>query len=87
MFKIYLDFKCLKKKNNETSEQFLFRAKLFLKVFDDTNDVNTSLKFSNIWINILSLNCSYQKDVMELVEKFRPSDEENIYQQNSSHKN
>lgn len=65
----------------------MFRAKLFLKVFEDTNNVNTALKFSNIWINILSLNCSYQKDVMELVEKYRPSDEENIYQQNSSQMN
>lgn len=74
-----LGFKCLKKKNNETYEQFLFRGKIFLNVYEDTKDEVTALKFSNIWVNILSLNCSYQKDVMELVEKYRPTEEENIY--------
>jgi hypothetical protein len=69
----------LKKKNNETSEQFLSKGKIFLDVYEDTKDELTALKFSNIWVNILSLNCTYQKDVMELVEKYRPLDEENIY--------
>lgn len=69
----------MKKRNNETSEQFLFRGKIFLKVYEDTKDEVTAVKYSNIWVNILSLSCSYQNDVMELVEKYRPSDEDNIY--------
>jgi len=69
----------LKKKNNETLEHFLFRGKIFLNVYTELKDESKALKYSNIWINILSLGCSYQKDVMELVEKYRPSEEENIY--------
>jgi hypothetical protein len=69
----------LKKRNNETSEQFLFRVKIFLRVYDDGNDENTALKYSNIWINMLALDCSYKRDVMDLVEKYRPSEDENVY--------
>ena len=69
----------MKKKSNETTKQFLFRGKIFMKVFEDTNNDIIALKYSNIWINILSLECSYQGDVMEEVEKYKPDDEDNIY--------
>jgi hypothetical protein len=52
---------------------------IFLRVYEDTNDENIALKYSNILVNVLSLDCSYQSDVMEKIEKYRPSDEENIY--------
>ena len=50
-----------------------------MNVYEDTKDETVALKYSNIWVNILSLMCAYQSDVMEMVEKYRPSDEENIY--------
>ena len=50
-----------------------------MKVFEDTNSEILALKYSNIWINILSLECTYQGDVMEEVEKYKPDDEDNIY--------
>lgn len=69
----------IQKKNYETTKQFEFRKGLYDKIFNDIKDEEKALIYSNIWINILSLGCSYPKDVMKLIEIYRPSDEDNIY--------
>ena len=67
------------KKNNETEKQFQFRKNLYDKIFNDTKDEEKALIYSNIWINILSLGCSYPKEVLQNIEKYRPADEDNIF--------
>jgi hypothetical protein len=78
----------VKKRNNETEKQFKFRKNLYNEIYDDLNS-NKDIKedevskkaliYSNMWINILSLNCSYPDEVMELIHKYKPSDKDNIY--------
>jgi hypothetical protein len=67
------------KRNNETEKQFTFRKNLFDKIYNDIKDEEKALIYSNIWVNIISLGCSYPKDVMDLIGKYRPADEDNIF--------
>jgi hypothetical protein len=69
----------IQKRNNETTKQFEFRKRLYDKIFNDIKDEEKALIYSNIWINILSLGCSYPSEVIGLIEKYRPSEEDNIY--------
>ena len=66
-------------RNNETKEQFLFRKQIFDRVKLDTKDENKALVYSNMWINILSLGCSYADEIMEKIKKYEPTNEENVY--------
>jgi len=68
------------KRNYETSKQFDFRKKLYDKIVNDIKDNEKALIYSNIWINILSMGCSYPDEVMKKIEKYRPIDELNPYQ-------
>ena len=67
------------KRNNETEKQFNLRKVLFDRIYNDIKDEEKALIYSNIWINILSLGCSYPREVMQIVEKYKPIDEENIF--------
>jgi hypothetical protein len=67
----------ISRRSNETKKQFEFRQKIFNEVYEDTKDQEVALIYSNIWVNILSLGCSYPKEVLRKVEKYKPK--ENIY--------
>jgi hypothetical protein len=69
------------KKNNETTKQFEFRKKIYDKIFNDIKNEEKALIYSNMWVNMLSLGCTYPKDILKTIEKYRPSDEDNIYLQ------
>jgi hypothetical protein len=69
----------IQKRNNETNTQFEFRRRLYDKIFNDIKNEEKAVIYSNIWINILSMDCTYPKDVMEMIEKYRPSDEDNVF--------
>ena len=69
----------IQKRNNETPKQFDFRKRLYDKIYNDIKDEEKALIYSNIWINVLQLGCKYPKSVMNLVEKYKPSEEDNIY--------
>lgn len=69
----------LVRRSNETNKQFEFRKKIYMDVLNDSHDEEKALRYSNIWVNILSMNCSYPEEVMKLVEKYKPSDKDNIY--------
>ena len=64
-------------KEYETTAQFLFRKDIYDTIFKDTKDKKKALIYSNIWINILSLNCDYPKNILDAIEKYRPKN--NIY--------
>jgi len=66
-------------RNNETKEQFLFRKNIFDTVKEDTKDENKALVYSNMWVNILSLGCSYSDVIMEKIKPYEPKPEENVY--------
>jgi hypothetical protein len=65
------------KKKFETENQFQFRKSIYDEVFNDTKDKKKALIYSNIWVNILSMECDYPKEVMEQVMKYKPKT--NIY--------
>ena len=65
-------------RNNETKDQFLFRKLIFDRVKEDTKDDNKALVYSNMWINILSLGCSYSDEIMERIKPYEPKPEENV---------
>lgn len=69
----------IRKRENETSRQFDLRKKIYDKVFNDLKDEEKALIYSNIWINIFSLGCNYPPEVLDLIEKYRPDDSENVY--------
>ena len=64
-------------KEYETTAQFLFRKDIYDTIFKDTKDKKKALIYSNIWINILSMNCDYPKNILDAIEKYRPKN--NIY--------
>lgn len=67
----------LVKKDFETEEQFNFRKGIYEKVYSDTHSKQKAHIYSNIWVNILSLNCKYSKTIMNKIEKYKPT--KNIY--------
>ena len=64
------------KRNNETTEQFEFRRHLYNKILNDIKDEEKALIYSNIWVNIITLGCTYPNEVMKLLEKYKPVIEE-----------
>jgi hypothetical protein len=66
-------------RKNETKEQFEFRMNIFNNIYNDLKDSNKALVYSNIWINILSLGCSYPESIMEKVKKYEPDACSNVY--------
>ena len=64
-------------KDFETNAQFLFRKDIYDTIYNDTKDKKKALIYSNIWINILSMNCDYPKSILDAIEKYRPKN--NIY--------
>ena len=67
----------IKKKEYETDTQFNFRKDIYDKVFEDTKSRQKATLYSNIWVNILSMECKYEDELMEKIEKYKP--EKNIY--------
>ena len=67
----------IKKKEYETDAQFNFRKDIYDKVFEDTKSRQKATLYSNIWVNILSMECKYEDELMEKIEKYKP--EKNIY--------
>lgn len=67
----------LKKKEYETDTEFNFRKKIYDNVFNDTNSKQKATLYSNIWVNMLSMECKYPDELMNQVEKYKP--ETNIY--------
>jgi hypothetical protein len=71
----------IRKRNNETSQAFAFRKNLYDKIFNDIKDEEKALIYSNIWVNVISLGCTYPTEVMSLVEKYKPKNVHSMYEQ------
>ena len=67
----------LKQKEFETDNEFNFRKEIYNKVLKDLKSRQKATLFSNIWVNILSMECKYPEELMEKIEKYKP--ETNIY--------
>ena len=67
----------LKKKEYETDTEFNFRKGIYDNVYKDTKSKQKATLFSNIWVNILSMECKYPEELMEQIEKYKPAT--NIY--------
>ena len=67
----------LKQLSYETDTQFDYRSKIYNKVLEDTKSKKKAQIITNIWINILSLHCSYSDEVMKQIVKYKP--EYNLY--------
>jgi hypothetical protein len=67
----------LKKKEYETDTEFNFRKQIYDNVYNDTKSKQKATLYSNIWVNMLSMECKYPDELMEKVEKYKP--ETNIY--------
>ncbi len=67
----------LKKKEYETDNEFNFRKGIYDNVYNDTKSKQKATLFSNIWVNILSMECKYPEELMEQIEKYKPAS--NIY--------
>ena len=72
----------LEKRRNETTRQFLFRKKIYDDIYNDTKSKEKALIYSNIWYNILSLNCTYPEEVMKNILKYKPDPRDNVFIQN-----
>ena len=72
----------IEKRRNETTRQFLFRKKIYDDVLNDTKSKEKALIYSNIWYNILSLNCTYPDEVMKNISKYKPDPSDNVFIQN-----
>ena len=67
----------LKKKEYETENEFNFRKEIYDKVFNDLKSKQKATLYSNVWVNILSMECKYPEELMEQIEKYKP--QTNIY--------
>ena len=67
----------LKKKEYETENEFNFRKEIYDKVYNDLKSKQKATLYSNVWINILSMECKYPEELMEQIEKYKPTT--NIY--------
>ncbi len=67
----------IKQKEFETDTQFEFRKKIYDNVYNDTHNKQKATLYSNIWVNILSMECQYPNEIMIQIEKYKPSN--NIY--------
>ena len=70
----------LKQKEYETDNEFNFRKEIYNKVLKDLKSRQKATLFSNIWVNILSMECKYPEELMEQIEKYKPIT--NIYNVN-----
>jgi len=68
----------IKQKDYETEKQYKFRKNIYDNILEDTHSKKKATIFSNIWINILSLNATYPPEIMNLINKYKPN--ETIYQ-------
>ena len=67
----------LEQKEFEADAQFNFRKEIYDNVFNDTNSKKKATLYSNIWVNILSMECKYSTEIMKQIEKYKPN--HNIY--------
>ena len=61
----------LKKKEYETDAQFNFRKEIYDNVYRDIKSKQKATLYSNIWVNILSMECKYPNELMEKIEKYK----------------
>ena len=67
----------LKQKEFEADPQFNFRKEIYDNVFNDKNSKKKATLYSNIWVNVLSMECKYSAEIMKQIEKYKPN--HNIY--------
>ena len=67
----------LKKKEYETDNEYNFRKGIYDNVYNDTKSKQKATLFSNTWVNILSMECKYPEELMEKIQKYKPTT--NIY--------
>jgi len=67
----------LKKKEYETEHEFNFRKEIYDNVYNDIKSKQKATLYSNLWVNILSMECTYSEELMEAIEKYKPKT--NIY--------
>jgi hypothetical protein len=74
----------IEKRRNETTKQFEFRKKIYDNIYEDTKSHQKALIYSNIWYNILSLNCTYPDAVMKDIMKYKPDPKDNVFIQSEN---
>ena len=65
----------IKKKEFETDYQFEFRKNIYDNVYNDTHNKQKATLYSNIWVNILSMECQYPNEIMAQIEKYKPKND------------
>ena len=60
----------LKQKEYETDNEFNFRQQIYEKVYKDLKSKQKATLYSNIWVNILSMECKYPNELMEKIYYF-----------------
>ena len=65
----------IKQKEFETDYQFEFRKNIYDNVYNDTHNKQKATLFSNIWVNILSMECQYPNEIMAQIEKYKPKND------------
>ena len=65
----------IKQKEFETDYQFKFRKNIYDNVYNDTHNKQKATLFSNIWVNILSMECQYPNEIMAQIEKYKPKND------------
>ena len=65
----------IQKKEFETDTQFEFRKNIYDNVYNDTHNKQKATLYSNIWVNILSMDCQYPHEIMEQIKKYKPTND------------
>ena len=67
----------IKQKKYETENEYNFRKGIYEAVYNDIKSKQKATLYSNIWVNILSMECKYPEELMEHIKKYKPKT--NIY--------
>lgn len=69
----------ISQKNNETQKMWEFRKGIYDKILAQTSSYENAKVYSNIIINMITLDCQYPSELQEKVAPFIPKDSESIY--------
>ena len=67
----------IKQKEYETENEYNFRKGIYDAVNNDIKSKQKATLYSNIWVNILSMECKYPEELLEQIKKYKPKS--NIY--------
>lgn len=69
----------ISQKRNETQKMWEFRKGIYENILNKTNSYENAKVYSNIIINMITLDCQYPQEIQEKVASFIPKESENIY--------